>query len=403
MVAEAIQLAPRPSEAGATSGIQTWVVDNKVAFAVMRPEELRTLLFVSTYSSADPHSPAPQQHGYQRDPMETRFPPIGRYYYSHADLVTPLIISVRLRDPGDIGEFEILFGNGEFIRIKERWDESTASTVDGQHRAGGLVWAHHHLHELLTGEDNENEFDPPVPVMLYFGLSYEEEAELFDTINSTQRKLPKALIEVTKGDITERGEQSHAQAIREIAFALARDTDSVWCGIVNMTGARDPDKKVTYEGLRRSTSNMFPAELIGRIDARGESPVSYAKTYWQMVAEVCSVAWDEHPAVSVDENGDAQEKPVQYRLKELVGVASVARLGKDIVTSALEVAQYRKTDDTMVDYVSKLFEVDWRKHEQNPWVATQAGFSGQRDLYTMLYNLVYNDIRPGADAEAEAQ
>jgi len=47
------------------------------------------------------------------------------------------------------------------------------------------------------------------PVMLYFGLTYEQEAELFDTINSTQRKLPKALIEVTKGDITEAGSQTH--------------------------------------------------------------------------------------------------------------------------------------------------------------------------------------------------
>lgn len=80
--------------------------------------------------------------------------------------------------------------------------------------------------------------------MLFFDLDFKTEAELFDTINSTQRKVPKPLIEVTKGNITETESTDHAQEVRKIAFTLARDKDSVWFGQINMTGARDPERRV---------------------------------------------------------------------------------------------------------------------------------------------------------------
>jgi len=59
-------------------------------------------------------------------------------------------------------------------------------------------------------------------------LTFVEEAELFNIINATQRKLPKALIETTRGDITEADAKSYAQSIRQLTFSLCRDTDSVW-------------------------------------------------------------------------------------------------------------------------------------------------------------------------------
>ena len=137
------------------------------------------------------------------------------------------------------------------------------------------------------------DFDPWVPVMLYFDLEYMSEAELFDTINTTARKLPKALIEVTKGDITETGSARGRSRSGPSTFALARDEDSVWFGRVNMTGARDADRKVTYEGLRRSTANMLPAELMQRLWRSDMSPEDVAKRYWELVADACKPAWDE--------------------------------------------------------------------------------------------------------------
>jgi DGQHR domain-containing protein len=365
------------------------VVPNKMAFATLRPSDMEELFFVSSFSEVDPRSPAPRKHGYQRDPMTPRLPGIARYFLKDDNeyLITPIIVSVRLDDEDEIAEFMKLWNAGDIEGIHERWYIGVVSVVDGQHRYLGLVYGH------KVNED----FDPVVPVMLYFGLTYEEEAELFDIINSTQRKLPKALIEVTKGDITEAGTEDHAQVIRNIAFALVRDKDSVWFEQVNMTGAAYSGKSVTYEGIRRSTQNMFPTELIGRLKVKGLSPEKVAKEYWGMVAEACPDAWNKHPRDEVDpETGDLAEVQVNYRLKELVGVASVAKLGRDIVTSALEANFF---NERMSDLVSLLSEVDWEKREGNPWMASQAGFAGQKELYTMLHNLVYLGIKPGEEAE----
>ena len=194
-------------------GLHAWLVPGREAMGSFTPKELKELTFISTYDTADPDSPAPKNHGYQRNPMQARFPSIGKYYLEHPGLVTPLILSVRINSADEIREFEELLEEGDFGEIKERWSDAVVSVVDGQHRRGGLIWAH-------ENPGNLEEFNPPVPVMLYFGLSYAEEAALFDTINTEQRKLPKALIEVTKGDITERDGESHSQKVRGVAFAL---------------------------------------------------------------------------------------------------------------------------------------------------------------------------------------
>jgi DGQHR domain-containing protein len=368
--------------------VHTVLVPGRMALAAMAPSEMDRLFFVSTFGVADPMSPAPRMHGYQRDPMAPRLPGIARYFLEGDNqyLVTPIIVSVRLSDDEDIDEFIDLFDAGDIEEIHNRWHRGVVSVVDGQHRYLGLVTAHR----------DHPEFNPVVPVMLYFGLEYEQEANLFDIINSTQRKLPKALIEVTKGDITEAGSKSHDQDIRNITFALARDKDSVWYEQVNMTGARQPDKPVTYEGLRRSTANMFPSEILSRIIGKGLNPETVAKDYWKLVVEACPEAWNERPDEEVDpDSGEIVEVPVDYRLKELVGVAALAKLGKDIITSALE---HQRFNESLSDLVSLLSEVNWAKKEGNPWMASQAGFAGQKDLYKMLHALVYLGLKPGEEA-----
>jgi DGQHR domain-containing protein len=381
-----------PSTTPGWMKVHSVVVPGRMALAGMAPAEMERLFFVSSFSVPDPNSPAPRKHGYQRDPMLPRLPGIARYFLEGDNqyLITPIIVSVRLDDEEEIEEFIELFNAGDIDGIHKRWYRGVVSVVDGQHRYLGLVRAH----------NGDPDFNPVVPVMLYFGLNYAEEAELFDIINSTQRKLPKALIEVTKGDITEAGAQSHDQTIRTITFALVRDKDSVWFDDVNMTGARQPDKPVTYEGLRRSTGNMFPAEILSRVLAKGLNPEAVAKEYWKLVAEACPEAWNKRPEEGVDpETGEIVEVPVDYRLKELVGVASLAKLGKDIIASALEAPRF---SERLSDLVSLLSEVNWAKEEGNPWMASQAGFAGQKDLYTMLYALVYVGRKPGEDAAGEA-
>lgn len=377
------------------------VAENKVYLATLSPPAAKDLLFVSTYDKPDPASNAINQHGYQRPPSPSRFPQIAKYYSHNGNrhLIPPLAVSVRLKDQKDIERFLKLLGAGDVSAIKTAFGNHVASIVDGQHRFYGL----------LKAWENDSEFLPDIPLILYFGLSYIAEAELFNTINVEQRKLPKALIETTKGDITEVDQVKYAQQIRRLTFSLCRDSDSVWGPIdgveqINMTGMRDPNRPVTYEGLRRSMSNMYPKELLDRLTAIDDGlALKYAKRYWRLVSEACKEAWSGIPdkKITVDSvTGEELYVPVKYRIKDLVGVASLARLGKDIVTSHIESGKNHRIDEL----VGKLVEVDWEKDPANAWMRSQAGFAGQKELYLMLHGLVYSGTKPGeprADSDAE--
>jgi len=357
------------------------------ALAAMTPSAMANLLFISNFEKEDPASTAPDKHGYQREPMQERIPKIANYYLSNRTArTTPIMVSVRLTDQREIDRFLTLLEQGDQDAITEEFGDSVMSIVDGQHRYLGLVAAW----------EKDSTFCPLVPVCLYFGLTFSDEAAFFDTINSEQKKLPKALIEITKADVREAGSLSHTQRVRLIGTMLARHEDSVWHGDINLTGARDPNKPVTFEGMRRSSASMFPSELLGRLEAADKDVDEVARTYWRLVAEACSEAWNNEPRTRLDEEGNRVEYAPKYRIKELVGVASLAKLGKDIITSALE---HDAFDERMKRLTSVLSDVDWEKvnlesGERNPWMASQAGFAGQADLYKTLYAWVYYDKRP---------
>lgn len=57
------------------------------------------------------------------------------------------------------------------------------------------------------------------------------------------------------------------------------------------------------------------------------------------------------------------------------------------------------------ELVDNLTVVDWEKSPTNKWMRSQAGFAGQKELYTLLYELAYNGAEPEssdfADLEGE--
>lgn len=368
-------------------------VPGKSALATLTPDALKSLAFVSTYNTVDEQSSSPRQHGYQRDPMAARFPAIGRYFsqkdrdgeFSFDHLITPIIASARVYSDSERKEFTELFNKGDISGIHQRFGKSVFSIVDGQHRMGGLYWAWERV----------DDFNPDVPVQVFFGLRYLDEAAVFDVVNTQARRLPKALVEATKQH-TEAGSGTHAQTIREIAFALAQDGDSPWHGQINMTGARDPEKPITYEGLRRATGNMMHEKLLARLANRGLSAEKVAKKYWELVARACAPAWQERPKLVTNDEGEVEEVPVKYRLKDLAGVASVSRLGADIIGTGID--QSRTEDEfwsAVAAQVSKLGQIDWEKRRGNPWTSYGAGFAGMTGLYQTLFELLYLDKAPG--------
>lgn len=388
--------APKDNGKKAKVMIQSHFIPGKVAMATMTPEKLKELAFISTYSARDEQSTAPHKNGYQREPMAERFPGIGRYYAreNNRNLITPLIASARLYNPEDQTEFNRLFAKGDMEGIHKRFGKHVFSIVDGQHRMGGLYWA------WLNIAD----FNADVPVMIYYGLHYTEEANLFDDVNTNQRKLPKALIEATKVHM-EAGNKSHDQFIREVAYSLAKDGDSVWRGLVNMTGGKEEKHlPVTYEGIRRSTGHMFPTKLVTRLQDRKLRPDKVAKKYWELVSKACAVAWDKHEKETIDEDGFVSMEKVNYKLQDLAGVAAVSTLAQDIISTSLEKGKSEEDFwSSVVDMVSRLGQVDWEKRKDNVWVATSAGFAGASALYDMLYALVYLDRMPGQAVEPDEQ
>lgn len=372
--------------------IATTLIPGKVAIALMTPDKLHALKFISTYSSRDPQSTSPQGHGYQRDPDESRFAGIGRHYHTGENRfhIPNLLVSVRVYEPKQRTRFNTLFNQGAITKIHKEFGESVFSILDGQHREGGLFYA------WKKWED----FNAMIPITLYYGMTFEEEARLFDEINTKQKKLPTALIEATKVHL-EAGEESHAQKLREIALSVAQDKDSVWKDKINMTGASRTGLPVTYAGLRRSVGRMLPAPLLTRLEDRGLNPERVVKRFWEFVTKACDAAWNEEP-VYVEVDGETVQATVKYRLKHLVGVSAIFRLGADIASTALDKSATNEDFWKIMEaYVSKLSEVDWIMTRSNPWTATSAGFGGSDHLYSMLYELVYMDKTPGDEVVPE--
>jgi len=362
----------------ATKKNQVVQVREDVAIASVPVAVLSELAFVPMFGTVDPDSPAPGKHGYQREPVTSRARAIGRYYID-GGVITPLVMSVRHVSDDERDNFLAMLSRGELEQIVARWGEHPLAVIDGQHRKLGLEWAL---------EETGGEFNPMVPVSLIFGLSYEEEAEMFDKINTTQQGVGRALVEITRHDITQPGTETYQQKIRHIAAALARDEDSVWSmGRISFSG-RSSRGQTTFEGLRRSTASMFPEEFLERFDDIDHA-VELAKAYWAEVAEASEAAWEERPRALPD----GKLERVKYRIHDLVGVAALAKLGKDVISSALDAAdEDRSPADTIHELVQKLETVDWEKRPENPMMAASSGFSGQRDLYIQLYRVVYGDV-----------
>lgn len=380
---------PAPVAKKAKMEIVTNLIPARVSIAQMTPERLKALAFISTYSSEDPKSTSPRKHGYQREPMEERFPGIARYYADNDNRfhIPTITASVRVYDQKSRTRFNTLFNSGAIEKIHREFGKDVFSIVDGQHRIGGLFLAWNRFED----------FNADIPVTLYYGLTYVQEAKLFDDINVNQRKLPKALIEATKVHMDTDG-KSHAQTIRLIAMSLAEDGDSVWRNQVNMTGAPKAPEPVSYETLRRSTGDMFPSRVLERLEQRGHTAERVSKKYWELVSKACAPAWLDTPRFVENDEGEQVEEPVKYRLKDTVGVAAISKLGQDIVNTSLD--RTEKMDefwDVMAEMVAKLGAVDWEKRKNNPYTSTSAGFGGQRVLYEVLYDLVYLNRAPGEE------
>lgn len=350
--------------------------DGTMTFATMTPAAMAQLLFVSDWTITDEDSPSPDKRGYQRPIKSARVPQIAGYmadsYAAGEFRIPPVILSVRGVAATERETFHHMLNSSNIDGIHERFGRRAVCIVDGQHRTAGAFGA-----ALKRGGD----FDAAIPVVMYFDLSYETEAEWFNTINSTAQPIPKSLLEWTKTDITEAHRDSKEQKIRVIAQRLATEEWSPFQDAVNFAGGRQLGRHITFEGLRRSTADFFGgprARTFERLTEHDIEPYEFIRDYWKGVAEACSEAWTADPKAET-----------KFRIKELVAIGALAKLGNTLTEQAIiQGKSGPRVRDYVLDKVTKLSAVDWTKSDENPWMRAQAGFAGRDRLYETLKDWV---------------
>ncbi len=344
---------------------------------------------LTTYTHYTEDALSPNGKGYQRPPTESRFPQIAAYLKDHG--VTPIIISDRARWQAlwrtpdttiEMSADEAL----EMLKQNGVEDEGAfASILDGQHRDRSGRW----LYE-------REGIDLQLPFLLYTGLTWSQEVERFNTINTTAKNLPRALVEVNRHTIFEphgaSARETQRQDVREVVMALETDPGSIWHKQINMTGGRNTDRPVTFEGLRRSMDQMFAGRL-GLLSIQKKKDL--ARAYWQAVADTWPDAWNGVPPTMERVNPETNEVETvevagaKYRIKDLVGVSAIAKLGNQVLLDAYDDQTQQLNMGMIRGRLGRAKDISWLKSSDNPDMASQAGFAGTADTYDLLLARAY--------------
>ena len=344
---------------------------------------------LKTYTHYTDDVRSPNGKGYQRPPTESRFPQIAAYLKDHG--VTPIILSDRGRWQSlwRTPDTTITCTVDEALQgLKQNdvdEDEVFASILDGQHRDRAAQYLY-----------DRHDVDLELPFLLYTGLTWSQEVERFNTINTTAKNLPRALVEVNRHTIFEphgaSARETQRQDVREVVMALETDPGSIWHKQINMTGGRNTDRPVTFEGLRRSMDQTFSGRL-GLLSVQKKKDL--AKAYWQAVADTWPDAWNGVPPTVERVNPETNEVETvektgaKYRIKDLVGVSALAKLGNQVLLDAYDDQSQQLNMGMVRGRLGKAKDINWLKASDNPDMASQAGFAGTADTYDLLLARAY--------------
>jgi DGQHR domain-containing protein len=225
----------------------------------------------------------------------------------------PLIFSLRE---------EAKIQNGKLIFAP---DKKTMARVDCQHRLE------------FTGD-----LSVPLPFIIYFNLSKEEEIEIFTTINDKHKGLTKSLVDAHNYSLAKKPEEELPHLA--ISWQLNNDPDSPWHDAVNTGGISQstPGSKRTI--TLRTFQEANKVLISGPVCQFADYAKKYeaVKNYWQAIATIFSEAW---------------AAPRKHLVTKGVGIAALAELGKWVIQDCLG------KDDVSVaaisEYVKKLEGFDW--------------------------------------------
>lgn len=160
------------------------------------------------------------KEGVQRELSSKRIKEIGDYC-SDPDAVFPTPIVISVYEDADV----IIDDNCHVISFSE--NRIIGQVIDGQHRLGGIKQS-----------DNKHAFD--LPVVFMFGMTIEEKAYVFSTINSNQTKVNLSLIYDLFGVSKMRSPQKTAH---EIARVMNYNVVSPFYDRLKMLGKKEMNQE----------------------------------------------------------------------------------------------------------------------------------------------------------------
>jgi DGQHR domain-containing protein len=373
--------------------------NNTEAVASLNAEHIHHL---SVASILDKDDASPSKRGLQRMLTKSRVKPIAQFFLRNGNRqhITPLVVWCRV-DEKDIDMFQDLFEKRDFKGIEALFGEHAMTILDGQHRQAGLLQAY---------KEAGGKFNPPIPLQLFFNLTYDEAAQIFLDINDNGKNVAGATRETIRFRITKRNDVDHDQWARKMSVVLDEDPDSPWYKEFDLVGKGTNGhgkKKLPYQpgfltmaGVPRGLKALVPSTTTLRyLKAGGHDVDSIVMFYWNCIQAVTGDAWEWYPNKGKDGNVEHSKT----RLRDIAGFGALCYLGSKIIDDAVRDAS--KYDLDLMVAIRKalepLKEVDWRIDNNNPWLhGVGAGWAGATPLYHRLKDWCIQGIHPDQDQRA---
>ena len=171
-----------------------------------------------------------------------------------------------------------------------------------------------------------------------------------------------------------------------------------WHEQINMTGGRNTGRRVTFEGLRRSSLATFPGPL-----ALLPLPkkIEMAKGYWKAVSETWPDAWHDVPLVIERVNPrtnewEQVEESVKYPDQGPGRCLSTCKNRRGHPPGGLRRSKRIAEHGHGPRTARPRQGINWVKSKDNPDMNAQAGFSGLADMYDMLLQRIYGGDAPSS-------
>jgi len=329
----------------------------------------------------DPSGPEGRQ-GYQRAPSRSRKRKVAQYV-SRDDAVMPQGGLLNARSAtgnaahGEVLNFEADWENGAIAS-----GELTIPTaalplyvVDMQHRIGG--------YEYAINEDGQADLDGfPLVVTIADGLSFEEEVDQFEIINTTQKKVRTDLARRLKAmQMSDHGKRAELEASGKlweargpkIVTALVEDSSGPWYKRItppNATKKNFPDAIVRETSFVTSlkpilkspyftiVSDEDAAELIGR--------------FWKAIAKL-------YPA--------AVGRPRDYVLQKTPGVFSLHAIAPQVFEISRSTCDGQITIEGIVralEPMAKTYDASFWSSDEDDGASQYGSMKGFRILAVKL-------------------